>query len=372
MTTQDERTRLRQLVEAGDIDALWAWLRWCERANDFLEITDGLQMAYAHTPDTARVWLKAWYERHDPRAFSAIAQQILTRNAPCERSRFTQQLALDLCALVGACPWFIHIPAGQFWMGASPGDTYAEPFEQPRHLVQISHALWVASTPITQGQWSALIGSDPQKNPSDFQLGPAHPVERVTWLDAQSYCAALAKALGVSSWRIGAPSTSTLWDHLTPGTPRLPTSAEWEFFARAGSEAPFYNSSFVERACDVPDPNLEPLAWYQENARGKTHPVAQKLPNAWGLYDTLGNVDEWVWDWSGGDYPASSNAPNDPPTLTIDPTGPAERGRHATRTIRGGSWFDVAAHCRVSYRRGLLFLSRNRSVGFRCVVTAAS
>lgn len=113
------------------------------------------------------------------------------------------------------------------------------------------------------------------------------------------------------------------------------------------------------------DPALDAIAWYRENALGTTHAVGQKLPNPWGLYDMLGNVDEWCWDWDDGAYVQSFLRKR----LT-DPTGPDEPPYRQARRIRGASWYDIGAHCRVSYRRAYPPTARNQSIGFRFVVSA--
>ena len=123
----------------------------------------------------------------------------------------------------------------------------------------------------------------------------------------------------------------------------MPTEAEWEYAARAGTTEPRYGK-------------LDEIAWYSENSGGKAHPVGQKRPNAWGLYDMLGNVFEWTADWYDGKYYTARPA--------MDPTGPPTGDG---RTLRGGSWSDAPRGDRVSFRNGLEPAGRSYGIGFRCV-----
>jgi formylglycine-generating enzyme required for sulfatase activity len=145
---------------------------------------------------------------------------------------------------------------------------------------------------------------------------------------------------------------------------RLPTEAEWEYSARAGTTTATYNGTvqYPDGAfdCDIAGPVLDPIAWWVCNYKGTQHPVAQKLPNAWGAYDMIGNVDEMVWDFLG-DYEGY------PPEPATDPLGP-EAGSH--RIIRGGSAPSPVEWCRSAWR--FAGLERARLGGFRVVRTAKS
>ena len=150
-----------------------------------------------------------------------------------------------------------------------------------------------------------------------------HPIVRVTWNDAKEYCKWLSRKTGKNF--------------------RLPTEAEWEYAAR-GETTGAYPAA--------PDRT----AWYDQNSGRQTHPVGQREPNAWGLYDMLGNVWEWVGDWYNEQYYAASP--------DVDPRGPS---MDLFRSLRGGSWLNLAANIRVSIRVGDDPAFRSNSVGFRCV-----
>jgi formylglycine-generating enzyme required for sulfatase activity len=211
---------------------------------------------------------------------------------------------------------FVLIPAGTFLMGAERG----APDEHPVHQVTISQPFYLGRYPVTQAQWAAIM----QTNPSGFQ-GEHHPVENVSWEDIQEFIHRLNAKEG--------------------GTPyRLPTEAEWEYAARAGSTAAY---CFGDNASQLGE-----YGWYKANAGGKTHPVGKLKPNVWGLYDMHGNVWEWVQDWYGS-YPAEAVG---------DPQGSPSG---SSRVRRGGSWSTGAESCRLSKRNGIAPGRCLSSLGFR-------
>lgn len=213
---------------------------------------------------------------------------------------------------------FVLIPPGEFDMGSTeqevarwikegrqwgaPEWAYATfPSEVPKHRVRITRAFYLSLCEVTQAQYSQAMGS----NPSRFKdAGPDAPVEQVSWDNAVAFCRRL------SALRV---------DKIVPGEYRLPTEAEWEYAARAGTAA----------ACFFGDDPaaLSDYAWCHRNSGGKTHPVGQKRPNPFGLYDVLGNVWEWCADAFSPDYYRQS-----PPA---DPPGPATGNG---RAVRGESW----------------------------------
>jgi len=207
---------------------------------------------------------------------------------------------------------YVWIPPGTFPMGCSPGDNECETDERPAHTVTITKGFWIGQTEVTQAAYQRVVGT----NPSNFR-GDRLPVETVSWNDANAYCAAVGM--------------------------RLPAEAEWEYAARAGSTASRYGG-------------LGAIAWYDGNSGNQTHEVGSKEPNAWKLYDMLGNVWEWVADWHDEHY--YSQSPSQ------DPRGPSS-GQY--RALRGGSWYLSARSTRASYRGRVVPGFRFRSYGFRCV-----
>lgn len=205
---------------------------------------------------------------------------------------------------------YVWIPSGRFEMGCSPGDSECEGDEKPAHEVTISRGFWMGQTPVTQEAYQRVTGS----NPSHFK-GETLPVDSVTWGESKRYC------------------------ELVGG--RLPTEAEWEHGARAGSAESRYGS-------------LDAIGWYSSNSGGTTHPVGQKQANAWGLYDMLGDVWQWTADWYVS-YSAGEER---------DPAGPQSGER---RVLRGGSWGGNPTVVRVSYHYVYEPTIRNNVIGFRCV-----
>jgi formylglycine-generating enzyme required for sulfatase activity len=197
-------------------------------------------------------------------------------------------------------------------MGCLPDDTECGSDEKPAHEVTITRGYWLGQTPVTQAAYERVMGG---ANPS-FSKGADLPVEEVTWDDTRSYCRAVGG--------------------------RLPTEAEWEYAARAGSTASRYGA-------------IEEISWYGDNSGRKTNSVGKKKANAWKLYDMLGNVWEWTADWYDQSYYATTNI--------TDPQGPSEGTR---RTLRGGAWDGDTRSVRVSARNGYEPSSREANVGFRC------
>ena len=215
---------------------------------------------------------------------------------------------------------FVLIPAGTFKMGAEG----KESDEKPVHQVTISRAFYLGKFEVTQSQWQAVMGN----NPAFFSGEADLPVESVWWTDAQAFIKKLNEMEGSNRYR-------------------LPTEAEWEYAARAGSSTDY---SFGN------DPQqLRLHAWYKENAGGKTHPVGKLKSNAWGLHDMLGNVWEWVQDWYGR-YP--SDAVTDPQEISA--------GTHRMR--RGCGWNNVAEACRTPNRYSVVGF-RDDFIGFRVLRT---
>jgi len=253
---------------------------------------------------------------------------------------------------------YVWIPPGNFQMGCSPDDRDCRDHEKPRHRVTISRGFWMGQTEVTVGGYrkfaqatqrkvpeALVLAAPPRFRSPDFPQSDNHPVAYVTWDEAAQYC----------QWAGG----------------RLPTEAEWEYAARAGSPAARYG-------------NLDEIAWYADNSgrskldsaelwgwesasrinyrkrlrdNGKqTHPVGKKTPNDFGLYDMLGNVLEWCADWYGEKYYQVSEE--------RDPEGPPSG---EFRVMRGADWYGPPWGVRVSTRDWMLPDHRFSRIGFRCV-----
>jgi formylglycine-generating enzyme required for sulfatase activity len=241
---------------------------------------------------------------------------------------------------------YVWIPPGRFMMGCSPGDSGCDDDEKPAHQVTITRGFWIGQTPVTVGAYKRFAGAKGHRMPGapNFNKGWTNenmPIVDVDWNEAHDYC----------SWAGG----------------RLPTEAEWEYAARAGSNEARYGP-------------IDDIAWYMDNSGrerldsaqiwqkdlgyyGKrldengnaTHDVAQKRPNGFGLYDMLGNVWEWANDWHDKNYYRSSPSQ--------DPPGPS--GGHL-RVLRGGSWSNIPRYVRVSQRVESRPAGGSDVYGFRC------
>ncbi len=235
----------------------------------------------------------------------------------------------------------VVIPAGSFRMGSDQG----MPDEKPVHEVQIG-SFWMDRHEVTQDQFAKYQLPDP----SHFK-GEGHPLDQINWTDAALYCNERSLAEGLEPCY----DEETWTCNFAANGYRLPTEAEWEYACRAGADSAY---SFGNS-----ESGLNDYAWFGDNAGGTTHPVGQKKPNSWGLYDMHGNVAEWCNDRYGESYYASSPATN--------PRGPAEGGE---RVLRGGAWNASAASCRCAYRSSDPSLDdtclASDAIGFRCVRNA--
>ena len=227
---------------------------------------------------------------------------------------------------------FVLIPAGTFIMG-SPLNEPGRDSDEGRHKVTLTRPFYIQTTEVTQGQWQAVMG----ENPSHFRdCGETCPVEMVSWHDTQRFIARLNAMAGVYTYR-------------------LPTEAEWEYAARSGSQSALSNGIITVTGCAY-DAKLDHIGWYCGNSGNKSHPVAQKQPNSWGVYDMHGNVWEWCHDWYG-------NYPSGPVT---DPQGPAVG---LIRVNRGGSWWWFARFCRSANRIRYMPFDQTEDTGFRLAMT---
>jgi formylglycine-generating enzyme required for sulfatase activity len=248
-----------------------------------------------------------------------------------------------------------RIPAGTFLMGSPDDDKDAKDYEKPQHRVRISKPFYLGVYEITQAQYQAVMGHNPSyfspngggKDKIAGQSTDRHPVENVSWLDAVKFCNKLSEMEGLKpSYKINGETVQVL-DWNGPGY-RLPTEAEWEYACRANAPTP-QRYSFGDNAG-----SLGESAWYSENSGSATHPVGEKQPNGFGLFDMHGNVWEWCWDWY-------SDAYYQEPAVD-DPRGPSGA---AARVIRGGCWRLVPGYCRSAIRYGIAPDYRNLDLGFR-------
>jgi formylglycine-generating enzyme required for sulfatase activity len=231
------------------------------------------------------------------------------------------------------------IPPCTFTMG-SPVSEPGRDADETQHAVRLTRGFAMGTTPVTQALWTAVMGS----NPSHFTSGseaPQRPVEQVSWFDSVRFCNALSAKLGLrSAYAIGnGDEPEVTCDFTAPGF-RLPTEAEWECAARAGTAHRYAGSD-----------DLANVGWFGDNSGSTTHAVAQKKANAWGLYDMSGNVWEWTSDLYG-DYAGNAT----------DPVGAASG---PDRVYRGGSWGNAAVSARAADRSRNIPGIRYINLGFR-------
>jgi len=229
---------------------------------------------------------------------------------------------------------FVLIPAGTFMMGSPSDEPGRDSYESNQYQTTISRVFYMQTTEVTQGQWKRVMGN----NPSRFSdCGDDCPVEQVSWNDAQEFISKLNSMEGTDRYR-------------------LPTEAEWEYAARAGTTTPFNTGTCL--TADQANYNGDyPLSGCPKGKyRDRTVRVGSFAPNAWGLYDIHGNVWEWVQDWKGN-YPTGS---------VTDPAGPSSG---SFRMCRGGSWKQNAWVCRSAFRFYAFPNLRKDNRGFRLVRT---
>ncbi len=227
---------------------------------------------------------------------------------------------------------FVQIPAGNLLMGSPASETDRWDIEN-QHEVTVN-AFEMMTTEVTQAMWMEIMGTTVAHqreltNPrwEVYGEGPSHPMYYVSWDEVQEFIRRL--------------------NERDPGKGyRLPTEAEWEYACRAGTTGRFYTGN--------EDSDLSEAGWYRDNSGGSDQPVAQKTPNAWGLYDMHGNVSEWCNDFWDREY--YSVSPRE------YPTGPDSGTSHV---IRGGSWDNRLDRCRSAARMSMDTGRRYAYLGFR-------
>jgi formylglycine-generating enzyme required for sulfatase activity len=220
----------------------------------------------------------------------------------------------------------VQLPAGGFLMGSSDDNSQGGDREKPQHFVNIK-AFAIGKYPITQAQYSMIIG----QNSSKFSATPNNPVTLITKHDAQNFCQKLSQGTGKKY--------------------RLPSEAEWEYACRAGTTTRYYFGNDGGQ--------LGNYAWFRDNSNAQTHPVGEKKPNPWGLYDLYGNVWEWCEDRWHDNYKGA-------PTEGI---AWIKRGDAFASPLRGGCWKFDSGYCR-SFSRTRYDPGRRRDdTGFRVVVS---
>lgn len=228
---------------------------------------------------------------------------------------------------------FVEIPAGCFQMGSPMTEVHRDPDEGPVHEVCLD-SFWMGKFEVTQGEWMRIMG----RNSARFKLGENYPVEQVNWEEIQFFLQKLnARGEGFFS---------------------LPTEAQWEYAARAGTTTPFYFGGHILADTQANYNGKKP---YGDGVKGvyrnSTIPVGSFAPNRFGLYDMHGNVSEWVQDWYCDHFYQTVEARQKNPICQDDSSG--------FHLLRGGSWYDEGRSLRVADRGWSTSDNRYASLGFR-------
>jgi formylglycine-generating enzyme required for sulfatase activity len=198
----------------------------------------------------------------------------------------------------------VKIPAGRFQMGSLADEEGHQPNEEPVRLIEISKAFYMGQYEVTQIQFKTVMGANPSKVKGDLL-----PVDQVTYAQALEFCNKLSQLIGINV--------------------TLPTEAQWEYACRAGTSTRFYAGNTID--------DLAKVAWFDQNAEEKVHPVGQKEPNAWDLYDMHGNVWEFCLDFL-------------PPYEQLTASDPVGRKSLERGAMRGGGWMHGPEYHRAATR----------------------
>jgi formylglycine-generating enzyme required for sulfatase activity len=234
----------------------------------------------------------------------------------------------------------VYIPAGSFEMGSPPTEKGRNP-DEARHTVTLTRGFYLGQTEVTRAQWRQLMGGDPSEGDG---CGPDCPVTQVSWEECLAFIARLNALEQTQSYR-------------------LPSEAEWEYACRAGAQTAFSAGDISALHCET-DPVLDAIGWYCANSGFLPQPVAQKAPNAWGLYDMHGNVQEWCQDRAAWRDPTSGRTGVFTDTYrgtALDPLSLAGD----RRVLRGGAWNSSTQDCRAAKRIVFQPSVRRTYIGFR-------
>jgi len=306
-------------------------------------------------------------------ASDSLAIEDCSATSGCEQSSEVTTIAPEIAELFST---LVTIPAGTFIMG-SPETEPKREFNETEHSVTLTRSFEMLASEVTQKQYTTLMND----NNSVYQsCGENCPVESVSWFDAVAFtnrlsesfhlppCFQMTKIIckngnsdsdsdycrgqgGIKNAELSLKNATSVY---TCEGFRLPTEAEWEYAARAGTKTAFYNGE-ITSTDESADPNLDRIGWYKANANNQPHPVMQKESNPWGLYDMSGNLWEWVYDtcdFYDGDV-------SDPVASKTD----------SCRSVRGGAWIYEAHHARSARRFNFGPGSCVCNVGFRVVRT---
>ncbi len=277
--------------------------------------------------------------------WSAAAPVVVSPNQPCQVRVFTLPGGTEI--------EMVRIPAGTFVMG-SPESEIGRLQDEQQHQVTISKDFYIGRQEVTQRQWREVVGSTPFRFP---ECGDDCPADSISWMAA---CGFRSSSCGEAGSFVG-QLNRIFGLEASPMRFRLPTEAEWEYAARAGTTGPYSHPVTKHPTTQFPllcdgqcggCPELDAQAWWCANALDGTRPGARKVANPWGLYDVHGGLMEWVEDWYGP-YPAAP---------VTDPIG-ASRGSY--RVLRGGSWYTYARFVRAAARFGDLPGFGDFTFGFR-------